>query len=433
MTHILQARFLLKSPVNLLAAVSLSALSAIAFAQTPASGLPMAAPESVGMSAERLQRIDAFTQRYIDDEMVAGTVTLVARKGKVVHFSAQGMKDVERNQPMTTDTIFRMASMTKPIASVALMMLYEEGWFQLDDPISDWLPEFKDMMIEVEQADGSTRLEPARTPISFTHILTHTAGLMNSYRGDIARYSEVARVQGDEKLDSWTQRLATLPLRYEPGTRWEYSAATSVVGRLVEVISGDDLDTFFRERIFEPLQMNDTYFYLPPDKVNRFATLYGPDADNGNRMMLTEVGDERSNYVSGPRAFYSGAGGLVSTAHDYVRFQQMMLNGGELDGVRLLGPKTVELIFANHTGDLPLWLSGPGMGFGLGYSVVLDRAVAHTSDTEGSVSWGGAFGTLFWIDPEEELVAIILTQIRPYSHIKLREGFHNVVNQAIVD
>ena len=417
----------------LLAAFTLSLVSVAAAAQTPPSGLPMAEPESVGMSSERLQRIDAFTQRYINDQMVAGTVTLVARKGNVVHFSAQGMKDVERNLPMTTDTIFRMASMTKPIVSVALMMLYEEGWFQLDDPISDWLPEFSNMMVEIENPDGSTRLEPAKNPITFTHILTHTAGLMNSYRGDIARYTEVSRVRGEEKLDTWTQRLATLPLRYEPGTRWEYSAATSVVGRLVEVISGDDLDTFLRERIFEPLQMKDTHFYLPPDKVNRFATLYGPDANNGNRMMLTEVGDERSNYVSGPRAFFSGAGGLVSTAHDYVRFQQMMLNGGELDGVRILGSKTVELIFANHTGDLPLWLSGPGMGFGLGYSVVLDRAVAHTSDTEGSVSWGGAFGTLFWVDPEEELVAIILTQIRPYSHIRLREGFHNVVNQAIVD
>ena len=256
--------------------VTCLSFSALTVAQTPASGLPMAAPESVGMSAERLKRIDAFTQRYIDDEMVAGTVTLVARKGKVVHFSAQGMKDVERNLPMTTDTIFRMASMTKPIASVALMMLYEEGWFQLDDPISDWLPEFSNMMIEIENPDGSTRLEPAQTPISFTHILTHTAGLMNSYRGDIARYSEVSRVMGNEDLASWTERLATLPLRYEPGTRWEYSAATSVVGRLVEVISGKDLDTYLRNHIFEPLQMNDTYFYLPADKVNRFATLYGP-------------------------------------------------------------------------------------------------------------------------------------------------------------
>lgn len=408
-------------------------LSFSAGADTPDSGLPMASPETVGMSAERLTRIDDFMQRYIDDEMVAGTVTLVARQGKVVHFKAQGMKDVERNQEMTTDTIFRMASMTKPIASVALMMLYEEGWFQLDDPISDWLPEFGDMMIELENDDGSTRLEPAQTAISFTHVLTHTAGLMNSYRGDVARYTEVSAVRGDEDLASWTQRLATLPLRYEPGTRWEYSAATSVVGRLVEVISGQDLDTFLRERIFEPLQMSDTHFYLPEDKVDRFATLYGPDASNDNRMMLTEVGDANSRYVAGPRTFFSGAGGLVSTAHDYIRFQQMMLNGGELDGVRLLGPKTVELIFANHTGELPLWLSGPGVGFGLGYSVVLDRAVAHTSDTEGSVSWGGAFGTLFWIDPQEELVAIVLTQIRPYSHIRIREGFHNVVNQAIVD
>jgi CubicO group peptidase (beta-lactamase class C family) len=433
MSQSMQCSRLIKKSLKLLTAVSVVSASMLTHGQTPVSGLPMADPESVGMSAERLQRIDAFTQRYIDNEMVAGTVTLVARQGKVVHFSAQGMKDVERNQEMTTDTIFRMASMTKPIASVALMMLYEEGLFQLDDPIADWLPEFKNMMVEVEQADGSISLEPAKTPISFTHILTHTAGLMNSWIGDTARYSEVARVQGDENLASWTERHATMPLRYEPGTRWEYSAATSVVGRLVEVMSGDDLDTFFRERIFEPLQMKDTHFYLPPDKVNRFASLYGPDADNGNRMMLTEVGDERSNYVSGPRAFFSGAGGLVSTAHDYIRFQQMMLNGGELDGVRLLGPKTVELMFANHTGDLPLWLSGPGYGFGLGYSVVMDRAVAHTSDTEGSVSWGGAFGTLFWIDPEEELVAIILSQIRPYSHIRLREGFHNVVNQAIVD
>jgi len=411
----------------------LFSLSLPALADTPASGLPMAEPESVGMSSQRLERIDDFMQRYIDADMVAGTVTLVARKGKVVHFQAQGMKDVERDQEMTTDTIFRMASMTKPIASVALMMLYEEGWFQLDDPIADWLPEFSNMMIEVESADGSTRLEPAQTPISFTHILTHTAGLMNSYRGDVARYSQVSQVQGDEDLASWTERLATLPLRYEPGTRWEYSAATSVVGRLVEVISGQDLDTFLRERIFEPLQMHDTHFYLPPEKVDRFATLYGPNPEDDNRMMLTEVGDANSRYVAEPRTFFSGAGGLVSTAHDYIRFQQMMLNGGELDGVRLLGPKTVELIFANHTGDLPLWLSGPGMGFGLGYSVVLDRAVAHTSDTEGSVSWGGAFGTLFWIDPAEELVAIVLTQIRPYSHIRIREGFHNVVNQAIVD
>ncbi len=407
---------------------------ALPAAATPASGLPPAEPESVGMSSERLERIDALMQRNIDAGLVAGTVTLVARKGRVVHFKAQGMKDVERDLPMTTDTIFRQASMTKPIASVALMMLYEEGWFQLDDPIADWLPEFADMQVEhIDEQTGETELRAAENDITFTHILTHTAGLMNSYFGDTGRYAEVADVRGDENLASWTERLATLPLRYEPGTRWEYSQATSVVGRLVEVISGDDLDTFLRERIFEPLQMRDTHFYLPEDKIDRFATLYGPDPENDNRIMLTEIADADSRYVAEPRNFFSGSGGLVSTAHDYIRFQQMILNGGELDGVRLLGRKTVELILANHTGDLPLWLPGPGMGFGLGYAVVLDRAVAHTSDSEGSAYWGGAFGTIFWIDPEEELVAILMKQVRPYTHLSVRENFHNVVNQAIID
>ncbi len=408
--------------------------TASVFAAPPSSGLPMVSPESVGMSSERLKRIDTLMQRYIDNELVAGTVTLVARKGKVVHFNAQGEKDVASGEPMSADTIFRMASMTKPIASVALMMLYEEGWFQLDDPISNWLPAFKNMNIEV-QSPGSDvlTLEPAKTAITFAHVLTHTAGFQNSYRGDIPAYQSTMAVQENELLDTWTDRLATLPLRYEPGTRWEYSAATSVVGRLVEVISGLSLDEYLHQRIFTPLQMNDTFFYLPEDKLSRFASLYGPDASNENRLILTEVGDSNSNYFKGPRNFYSGSGGLVSTAHDYIRFQQMMLNGGELDGVRLLGPKTVEQIFKNYTGTLPLWLSGPGVGFGLGYSVVLDSAVANTSDTEGSVSWGGAFGTIFWIDPEEELIAIMLTQIRPYTHLGLRENFHNVVNQAIID
>ncbi len=409
-------------------------LSVPVAADTPASGLAAAIPERVGMSSERLQRIDALMQRNIDADLVAGTVTVVARKGQVVHFSASGMKDVERDLPMTTDTIFRMASMTKPIASVALMMLYEEGWFQLDDPISDWLPEFSDMQVQHEDPEtGEVSLHPARNAITFTHILAHTAGLQNSYFGDTSRYSEVAAVRDGEALDTWTERLATLPLRYEPGTRWEYSQATNVVGRLVEVISGEDLDTFMRTRIFEPLRMIDTHFYLPESKVERFATLYGPDPDNENRMMLTEVGDANSRYVAGPHTFFSGSGGLVSTAHDYIRFAQMILNNGELDGVQILGRKTVELMLSNHTGGLPLWLPGPGMGFGLGFAVVLDRAVAQTSDSEGSAYWGGAFGTIFWVDPQEDLAAVLLTQIRPYNHLGIRQNFHNVVNQAIVD
>ena len=416
--------------------ILLFALLPVSFsiAATPPAGLPMDSPESVGMSAERLQRIDAFMQRHIDEELVAGTVTLVARKGKVVHFNAQGLRDVDTGAPMTTDTIFRMASMSKPITSVALMMLYEEGWFQLKDPISNWLPEFTNMMVVQENPNGgAATLVAARTPITFTHIMTHTAGLMNSYRGDIAPYTEVSAVIPGEALDTWTQRLATLPLRYEPGTRWEYSAATSVAGRLVEVISGMSFDEYLRTRIFEPLQMRDTYFYLPEEKVGRFAAQYAPDADNGNRIMLQDPADTSSRYIAEPRTFFSGAGGLVSTAHDYIRFQQMMLNGGELDGVRILGSNTVEQMFTNHTGDLLMWLPGPGVGSGLEYAVIRDRGQTQTPETEGTAYWGGAFGTTFWIDREEELIGIMLTQIRPYSHIRIREGFRNVVYQAIID
>ena len=403
-------------------------------AETPHSGLQMATPESVGMSSARLKRIDEVMQRYIDADLVAGTVTIVARKGKVVHFNNLGLKDVAANEEMTTDTIFRMASMTKPIASAALMMLYEQGLFQLNDPISNWLPEFSDMVVQVDPNNiGRGRYEPAKRAITFQHVLTHTAGFQNSYRGDVGAYGAVMAVQSGETLEPWTKRLATLPLRYHPGERWEYSAATSVVGRLVEVISGLSLDEYFKRHIFQPLDMSDTHFYLPESKLNRFASQYAPDVDNGNKITLADAGDANSRYFSGPRNFFSGAGGLVSTAADYMRFQQMMLNGGELDGVRLLGRKTVELMFKNHTGDLPLWLAGPGRGFGLGYSVILDSAVANTTDTEGSVYWGGAFCTIFWVDPEEDLVAIMLAQLRPYTHINIRADFHNVVNGAIVD
>lgn len=424
----------MKKPLTVISSVVLSFCWIAVSAETPHSGLEMAVPESVGMSSDRLKRIDELMQRYIDADLVAGTVTIVARKGRVVHFNNLGLKDVAANEAMTTDTIFRMASMTKPIASAALMMLYEEGLFQLDDPISDWLPEFSDMMVQVDaNTVGRGRLEPAKRSITFQHLLTHTAGFQNSYRGDPGAYAAIMAVTPPETLEPWTKRLASLPLRYHPGERWEYSAATSVVGRLVEVISGLSLDQYFKRRIFEPLDMRDTYFYLPESKLNRFASQYAPDSNNGNKITLADPGDANSRYFAGPRNFFSGAGGLVSTAADYLRFQQMMLNGGELDGVRLLGRKTVELMFKNHTGDLPLWLPGPGRGFGLGYSVVLDSAVANTTDTEGSVYWGGAFCTIFWIDPEEDLVAIMLAQLRPYTHINIRADFHNVVNGAIVD
>jgi CubicO group peptidase (beta-lactamase class C family) len=398
--------------------------------------ISIAKPEDVGMSSARLHRIGAAMDKYIDARLVPGTVTLVARKGKVVHFEARGYRDVEQKEPMTTDTIFRIASMTKPITSVALMMLFEEGHFLLNDPISKWLPEYSDMKVAEpsESALSGTpyRLVPANKPITVRHILTHTAGLSNSYRGlTREQYLKESVIGPEDTVGDWVTRYAALPLNYQPGEKWEYSRATDVVGRLVELMSGLTLDEFFKKNIFEPLGMKDSYFYLPRAKLDRFAALYKPGEDG--RIELTEAPTAESRFVKEPNIYFMGAGGMVSTARDYFRFQQMMLNGGELDGVRLLGRKTVELITSNHTGDLPLWLRGPGYGFGLGYSVQIDRGAAASMASDGTFGWGGAFCTYFWVDPVEDVVGIVMTQVRPYTHINIRQEFLNLAHQAIVD
>ncbi len=425
-----------------LAAVLAAALAAVR-ANAPGDvpdmdGVPAAEPEAVGMSSERLDRLDRVMQGYIDRNEVAGVVTLVARRGKVVHFSALGQRDVEAGAPMTHDAIFRIASMTKPIASVALMMLYEEGRFQLRDPIAKWLPEFADMQVAVpappqERLTGRYKTAPAARPITVQHILTHTAGLANTYRGITQpEFQEVVapRKPGDT-VGGMLKRLATLPLNFHPGEHWEYGRATDVVGRLVEVMSGQTLDAFLRERIFEPLGMTDTHFYLPESKLGRFAALYRPNAQG--KIELAEAPTAESRFVAEPHTYFSGAGGLVSTARDYFRFHQMMLNGGELDGARILGRKTVELMTANHTGDKGIWLAGPGYGFGLGYAVVTDLGPSGTPRSEGSYYWGGAFGTIFWVDPSEELIGILMEQIRPYTHLNVRPDLATMTYQAIID
>jgi CubicO group peptidase (beta-lactamase class C family) len=405
-----------------------------------AAGLPAAKPEEVGMSSERLLRIRAAMQRYVDRALVPGVVTLVARRGRVVHFDAIGYRDVESKAPMTTDTIFRIASMTKPIASVALMMLYEEGHFLLSDPIAKFLPEFSTMKVaqlapNEERIGAPYKLVPAARSITFKHVLTHTAGFPNSYRGITqAEYlkSTAARKPTDTMADS-VKRLAAMPLNFSPGDAWEYGPATDVVGRLVEVISGLTLDEFIKRRIAVPLKLKDTHFYLPQSKLDRFVANYQPDSANGNRIKLVEAPNAESRYVKEPHIYFSGAGGLVSTAADYVRFHQMMLNGGELEGARLLGRKTVELMTTNHIGDLPVWLTGPGYGFGLGYSVVKDIGRSGQPGSVGQYGWGGAFCTYFQVDPVEELIGIVMTQVRPYDHINIRQEFWVLANQAIVD
>ena len=405
---------------------------------TGADGLPVAEPEDVGMSSERLERVSRAMQGYIDRQEVAGTVTLIARRGKVVHYEAQGWRDVENNEPMTRDVIFRIASMTKPITSVALMMLWEEGHFQLRDPVSKWLPEFAEMRVAVAPGSDEYVAQPYKTveatrPITVQHLLTHTAGLANNYRGptrDAYRALGSKRQPNDTSRDS-TKRLAELPLNFQPGDAWEYGPATNQVGDLVEAISGQTLDEFMRERILEPLGMVDTHFYFSESKLDRFAALYRPGEDG--KIVLTEAPTAESRYIREPHVYFAGAGGLVSTAADYFRFHQMMLNGGELDGVRLLSPKTVELMTVNHIGDLGVWLRGPGYGFGLGYSIVTDEGRSGMPSKEGTYAWGGAFCTSFWVDPEEELVGVLMTQVRPYTHLNIRQDLQSLAYQAIVE
>ena len=409
-----------------------SSMATVALAATPESGLPRVAPEKVGMSSERLTRVGAAMQQYIDAGLVSGAVTIVARNGRIVQFEARGYMDAENKIPMRKDALFRIASMTKPIASVALMMLWEEGKFQLHDPVEKHLPEFKNQKVNTngDASNKTGRLIDVKRPATIRDLLTHTAGLANSYRGNTSYVDDFLAVRPDDTTASVVERIAAMPLNYQPGEAWQYSAATDVVGRLVEVMSGMTLDEFLRQRIFKPLQMKDTHFYLDDTQGGRLTAQYTPGADN--KIKLQDPGTNQSRWITGNKRVFRGAGGLLSTAHDYIRFQQMMANGGELDGVRILAPRTVSLMLENHTGDLPLWLPGPGMGFGLGYAVVKDRGAAGTVLSEGSAYWGGAYCTLSWFDRQQGVVAAVFTQVRPYDHLNIRQDFQSAVYQAIV-
>lgn len=408
----------------------LAALLLLSWLPVTGQEIPRAKPESVGMSSERLARIAPAMQKYIDAELTPGIITAIVRKGKLIHFQVQGEMDIATSKAMRPDAIFRIASMTKPIASVALMMLWEEGRFQLRDPVSKFIPAFADARVSTTaDASGMTGalIEPNRL-ITIRDLLTHTAGLANSYMGNTRAYREA--VAGAKDNAELIAKLAKLPLNYHPGEDWQYSIATDVVGHLVEIISGMSLDEFLKERIFGPLDMPDTQFYMDEDKADRLTAQYTPGDEN--KITLQDPGSAESRWISGPKTLFRGAGGLASTARDYLRFQQMVLNGGELDGARLLAPATVSLMLENHTGDLDLWLPGPGIGFGLGYGVVVDRGEAATPLSLGAGYWGGAYCTLSWVDPAQDLVAVLMTQVRPYRHINVRQDFQTLTYQAIV-
>jgi CubicO group peptidase (beta-lactamase class C family) len=387
-------------------------------------GIPRAVPEEVGMSAARLARIAPVIQHWIDDGKIPGALTMIAREGRLVHFEKFGAQDVATAKPIEFDTIFRIYSMTKPITSVAVMMLYEEGHFQLNSPVSEFIPAFKDMKVYANHGDAIVDTEREMT---IKHLLTHTAGLI--YGGDWVhpindRYREADFYGGD--LEHMAQELGNIPLLHQPGDAWNYGMSTDVLGYLVEVISGMPFAEFLKKRIFEPLGMVDTDFSVPEEKADRYATLYEPTEDGGIQVL------ENAPVSSGPLSFHhSGGAGLLSTAADYLRFCQMMLNEGELDGVRLLGRKTVELITMNHIPDdwQPLWRTGSG--FGLGFAVVTDVADTHALGSLGTYSWGGLASTTFWIDPVEELIGILMTQL--IGDAPFHPQFRVLTYQSIID
>ena len=368
-------------------------------------GLPRAVPEDVGMSTSRLGRMTPVMQGYVDNGKIPCALTMIAREGKLVHFEKFGMQDIAAAKPIQFDTIFRLYSMTKPITSIAVMMLYEEGHFQLTTPVSEFIPAFKDMKVYTE--DGSAIVDAERE-VTIKHLLTHTAGLIyESDRDDhpIDQQYEDADLYGGD-LANMIQKLGDIPLLHHPGDAWKYGMSTDVLGYLVQIVSGMPFETFLKTRIFEPLGMNDTGFSVKVENVDRYSKVYEFGADGALQPI------EKVHAATGPLSFFhSGGGGLQSTAADYLRFCQMVLNGGELDGVRLLGSKTAELVTMSHVP--PDWLAPKrtGTSFGLGFSVVTNVAETQTLGSVGTCSWGGMASTTFWIDPVEDLIGIFMTQL----------------------
>lgn len=404
-----------------------------------AGSVPTAKPEEVGLSSERLNRIRDAVQRHMEARSISGAVTLVARRGRIAHFEAHGSMDLESNKPMARDTIFRLASMTKPVTAVAVMMLVEEGKIRFRDPVSRFIPEFKEMKVAVARETPLPPAAPGQPPrepefyviptvreVTVQDMLTHTSGLVSGGLG--ARQAPKLAPRGQNAtLAEYIPRLAAVPLDFQPGSQWAYSgtAAPDVLGRIVEIASGMTFDQFLLKRLFEPLGMKDTFFYPPEEKRPRLVTLYSRSAK----------GLEKSPNQDGfsTKTYFSGGAGLMSTAEDYLQFAQMLLNGGELGGKRFLSPRTVELMSSNHVGDMfngKLGRPDKGMGFGYMMQVVLDPVASGFRLATGSYGWDGAYGTLVWMDPKDRMVRIIMMQTQTPV---LQRDFENAVMQAIID
>jgi CubicO group peptidase (beta-lactamase class C family) len=380
-----------------------------------------------GLDPARLERLEKLVRADVERGRIPGVVMLVARDGKVVMNKAIGQQDAEKNVPMRVNSIFRIYSMTKPIVSVAAMMLVEEGRLQLSDPVALYIPELKGLKVGVEKGDGLDLVAAAREP-TVHDLLRHTSGFTYGIFGKSMvkeLYGKAGVDRNDQDNAEFVKRLATVPLMSQPGSTWEYSRSVDVLGHVIERVSGQTLDRFLEERILKPLGMKDTAFSVPADKQARIAEAFPVDPDSKQPVTLLNVRQ--------PPKLLSGGGGMVSTAADYLRFAQMMLNGGELNGVRILSRKTVEYMTTDHLGAVrgPTYLPGPGYGFGLGFAVRLTDGQAATPGSAGDYNWGGLGGTYFWVDPKEKLIAIWMMQA-PGQRVYYRGIFRDMVYGAMV-
>lgn len=397
--------------------------------------LPPAAPEEIGMSSERLDRLTRTLQGYVDRNEVAGSVAIIVRHGHLAYLEAFGQQDIEAGLPMRADSIFRIASQSKAIVSTAIMILQEEGRLVIGDPLSRYIPEFAHTQVAVERDAGGYDLVEG-DPILLRHLLTHTSGI--SYgtgparaEWDAAGFQQWYFADKDEPIGETVARMARLGFDAQPGEEWIYGFNIDILGAVVEKASGMPLDDYLRSRIFEPLGMNDTHFYLPPAKQTRFAAVYAATPGGGlERAEDSLAWEGQGAYLEGPRRSFSGGAGLLSTAPDYARFLQMLLNGGELNGHRVLSPTTVKLMTQDHLAGIPF---RPGEGFGLGFSVVTDLGARHTPGSVGEFGWGGAYHSTYWADPEEDLAVVYLTQLRPAGRVDDMAKLRSLVYQAIVE
>ncbi len=391
-----------------------------------------AKPESVGFSSARLARLDTFLQHAVDGGIIPNAATFIVRKGKVVHYKAYGYRDIGKKIPLETTDIFRIASQSKAIISVALMTMYEEGRFWLDEPVSKYIPAFKNPSVfeTFNPADCTYTARPARSEITIRQLLNHTAGYPYDHPAYIKAGIPMLNSMDDVTVEEVVNKLAALPLIHEPGEAFTYGLHTDIIGRLVEVLSGKPLDVFLKERIFDPLGMKDTYFYLPDEKRDRLVTLYEkPTMESPLVVASNKI--NREYPVAGHKKYFSGGAGLVGTIEDYGRFCLMLLNRGEFNGNRILGRKTIDLMTRNQIGDLEVWSNGNK--FGLGFEVTSEKGVALIPGSVGAFKWGGIYSTEYLIDPQEDLVCLVYTNSYPNAFWQFTHIYRPLVYQALED